>query len=275
MRVFWGAAALLFTACMKEPTLVDIRDMDFLAVRDTTLAVQMTALIHNPNALGATLNTANADIKLFGRTIGHGTLAQPAELAAKETSAVKLNADVFLPAMEKLYLKMLKSDSLTLDIQGRFNVRALGVNFNLKRNSKYGFSTKKFVRERFAEHFKAGKTYRIRRVTPKTLPGTQASALTVELELANRFAFDYTLERMDLDVFVGEQRVGTWKSEQPQILKSQSVQSVEFDLTLEHAQLLFSLGGILTGKMPKVHAHGTVALSLAGTKFELPLSVIQ
>ncbi|MDW8334937.1 MAG: hypothetical protein RMM53_12045, partial [Bacteroidia bacterium] len=204
---------------------------------------------------------------------GVGTLSEPVRLTARDTTPVKLKADLFVPALSTLPPHLLAKDSVALDVESRFELKVGVATVPLQRRTRLAFSPRALLRQSFAEQIENQRAFRIRGFKPGLSADLKTTRLDVELEWFNDHGFDYVLENLRLDLFVAGECVGRWQSDRPETLRVQSRTPMHMNFFLDNARAIGAMVGVLGGQKPKIRLRGSAAFAVAGNRVELPLDI--
>lgn len=264
------ALAILLSGCYKDPGLQEISDVRFESVKDSILFARIAVVVHNPNGMGVSIRSQEADVYIEGMNVGKTKSGQAFKLKGKDTTSIVLDSEINLNTFAKIFPGILKQESALVSVDGRYSVDAGISAIKIRSKTESRVNVRQEL-DRLLSRSLSEQGIRVKKITPRKM-GIDSTSMAIELAVANQFPFEYELTELDFDLFFGnsKQPFGKWKLSEPVAVAAKSSELLKGQVDVRNTSVFSSgLGGIFGKKT--VRATGEASLSIAGKAFRIPL----
>jgi len=256
--------------CYQEPTLTKIEGIEFVELQDSTMAAKVSLSVFNPNWLGATIKSQNADLLMKDIQIGKAYSMQGFKLSGRDTTSIVLDAEINLNALSSIFDLLLEQDTATLTVNGRYKLKA-GLSSIVMDNTVVSLVETRKELTRMLKQQMGGQNIRVVGIMPHSA-GMGSMSMKVRLRVENNYSFDYQISQIALSIYADpkqEKLLGKWQSSEPTYLDAKSQQHLEGLVEVDNLSLFTGFTSLFKNR--KAYARGSASVKIAGQVFMIPI----
>jgi LEA14-like dessication related protein len=259
----------LLPSCYQKPSLEEIVDLDFTELKDSILYATIKIQVLNPNRVGVSIKSQEASVYIKEVKVGRTFTDQSFKLSGKQTSQIAVESAINLEQLSKIFETILKEKSTKVSVDGIYVVDAGLHNMKIRSNTVSELNVQQEL-SRVMEKKLGDNGFTIKKVGLNRVGGDSTN-LDFEIAFRNTFPFEYIIEDLDIDVYLGKSStmIGSWALSEPVSLSPDAQEYIKGQVSIVNRNLFSSIGGLLGKQTIKIK--GDVSIQLAGHEFFLPI----
>ena len=265
------ALLVFFIFSFKYPSIQTLDKVNLILIKGNIVEAELIATIKNENFMGATLSNMKSNISIDGNFIGEGKSDTPTTINRGLTK-VNIKTKIDLASFSKLFSAANEEKKdITIQIDGRYTIKTFfkEVLIAAITEQKMDLHTEieNLINNSFGEN-----GIKIKSINPKNV-SIEGSEVEVNVEIINAFPFEYTIESIALDLFMGDskKKMGTWKMEELKTIKANFKEEMTGNVQVNNLSILGQLGGMFSNKKKKIIAKGFATINISGSTFKFPV----
>ena len=261
---------LISSGCVKDPELIQIEEINFLKQEGTMVLTDITALVKNPNKIGASIEKADAIILIDGQNVGSIKGDLDIKLKAGDTQKVNLKSRINLDVFSKLFPELMSKKSSLVEIQGDFFIASVLGSVKIKANSSKEMPLKNEIQKQIQQKLN-NDAFAVQKVLPGSI-GIGKSSWNMEMKIKNDFGIDYQLDSTDLKLYIGNETTpfGSWTLSDPIKVAAGSAELISATVNIYNLKMVRQMAFNLFGEK-KIRIDGNCFIALDKYPFTIPI----
>ncbi len=283
MKNFFYITVILFLySCGKvqEPSVKTLKEVNILAQTDSTLQLAAILVMHNPNSFEIPLTQADYSISIHGKKVGAGKEENLPPLTKEGDTDLKLSPTLQLAVFSELISTLLTEQETEIVIDGKYSFSVLGQNVPISQVQKTKVNIQELMRKYISAAMQGKKNgMKVENVKIGKADLLQTLVLA-DLKFTNTLPLDFTIQKMQLDIFPPEKekqniKLGEWHLNQVQkIVHGQEVK-IPIEIKVSNMALLTTMPDILSKKANQsLFVKGTAEVMMGKNTFNVPIEQI-
>ncbi|MEA3452192.1 MAG: LEA type 2 family protein [Bacteroidota bacterium] len=263
--------SILFSACLKEPTLVAVKNVEIVSAQGNSLIINASTLIDNPNNSNLVLDNVNFEFSIDNTLIGTGTLDSTMNLKANAQTVVNSKNSLSVRELGDAYSKYSGKESIPLDIL--ITAKFSKIKLPVKRKFTQHISISELMNDLISEEDLA-KALKIKRISLEKA-GIFSTYLKIDVEFKNKFSLDYKISQMNTKIYDNNDKshhLGDAILQKEIIVPAGG--KVEFSLNSQTKNLsaIISLLDRVRERNAGIFVEGSATVELSGQTFKFPIN---
>jgi LEA14-like dessication related protein len=262
------------SSCIQKPVFINIASVRVSSLKDSVLQTIINFRIYNPNGISSTITASKIKTRYKNKVVGYSELDRPMNLPAKDTIIIPMVSHINLWSLAGVFPELLATDSVAFRIEGDNEVRAFGIKWNVAVNENIKLNVKQAVIEQVNKTFQNDSNFKIKKIRLSMASGLRKTLLRMVAEVKNSFPFDYSLQRLNLDVYRkgGTTAIANWKLTDTIVQKANTIAEIPIAIAIDNFNMLSQakLSDFLHPGI-EVVLKGEAIISIQGRIFNIPV----
>ncbi len=264
------------SGCTQKPELEDVSDLKIVGIKDDKLQLSMMFHINNPSILKINLIESNFDIDYDDKLLASFEMEEKFKISPRGKVEIPVEADIDLDFLEKEQGRIMVTDTLIWEVDGRAKYTVYGLNMSSSLDQEVEFSyydqMQNFLEEKFSEESE-GETFG----NFSLGEGSSFTKLVIHTDatLVNDNGVSFSVHSMDLGMKLAENKptVAEWELQDTLNFNPYDTLVVPIDIAVNTLSLMGNADVLSSKKLDQdVYVEGNMTLEINGHTFEIPLA---